>query len=63
MRLMVVLGQISRVLTTVPLYLNPAWLAEFRGFEFVVGANAIKDYRSFERADLVAPDTQSEDGP
>ena len=45
------------------LYLNPAWLAEFRGFEFVVGANAIKDYRSFERADLVAPEVQSEDGP
>ena len=40
------------------LYLNPAWLAELKGFEFVVGANAIKDYRSFERADLVAPEEQ-----
>jgi len=45
------------------LYLNPAWLAELKGFEFVVGANAIKDYRSFDRADLVAPENQSGDGP
>ena len=40
------------------LYLNPAWLAELKGFEFVIGANAIRDYRSFERADLVAPEEQ-----
>ena len=41
------------------LYLNPAWLAELQGFEVVVGANAIKDYRSFERADLTSPEDQT----